>query len=238
MSVLNTWRRHRLRKAPLPQAWVEILGRRAPFVDRLNPDERRRFDGDLQLFLEDKIWSGAEGFEMTDEVLVTIAAHAVRLSVHRSLRLWARLIEVVVHPSSFTLFGAEDELLLGACVTAKRTDTVRLAWDAVLAGLADPIGRTEAGIEALAGVLDTGPDAPLPPPARTHVRAWADTLGRQYVAMNSETPPAVRAVIGQPDRFAVATEGFFERPARLRTAAARIYAELARFYRCDPAARA
>jgi len=238
MSVLNTWRRHRLRKTPLPAAWVEILERRTPFVAGLEPDERRKLEGDLQLFLEDKIWSGADDFDMTDEVRLTVATTALRLTLHRSLRLWARMIEVVVHPTSFTLLSAEGELLLGACVTAKRTDTIRLAWDAVLAGLAEPAERADAGLEALAVRLRRGPDAAELPPARIHFRAWADTLARHFVAMSGDRDSPVRRTVGNPDGFAVATEAFFERPARLRAAAPVIYGEMERFYQCDPAARA
>ena len=169
---------------------------------------------------------------------MTIAATALRLTVHRSLKLWDRMIEIVVHPTSFTLFDAADTLLLGACVTAKHTDTIRLAWDAVIDGLAQPAAGIDDGIAALDGLFEAGPEAPMPPPARTHFRAWADTLGRKYFAMNSETPPSRRRVLGQPDRFAVATEGFFERPARLKAAAPEVFDELVGFYGWDPTAAA
>jgi Mlc titration factor MtfA (ptsG expression regulator) len=45
------------------------------------------------------------------------------------------------------------------------------------------------------------------------------------------------AATSPPEFFAVVTEGFFERPTRLRARHPELYEELARFYGQDPAAR-
>ena len=93
-------------------------------------------------------------------------------------------------------------------------------------------------IDMLGGEVDGTP----PLPDRAHRDAWAEVCTDAYRALEAEDP-AVKRVLdpygatNEAEFFAVATEAFFERPARVRDALPDLYALLADFYRQDPAAR-
>jgi MtfA peptidase len=119
-----------------------------------------------------------------------------------------------------------------------------LAWDDVRSGAADPNdGRNlvlhefahqldfEDGSTDGIPLLDTGADA----------RSWAEVFGEELEALQSAADAGEVTLLdpyGAQDPaefFAVATETFFERPSELAQRHPRLYAELRRFYRQDPA---
>ena len=71
-------RRERLRSAPFPPAWLEIIEKNVPFYARLPEADRRELQGHVQVFLAEKNFEGCGGLELTDEIKVTIAAQACR----------------------------------------------------------------------------------------------------------------------------------------------------------------
>ncbi len=72
-------------------------------------------------------------------------------------------------------------------------------------------------------------------------RTWARVFSAEYLELRADAGKGRRSVLddyGATDPaefFAVATEAFFEKPRSLRTKHPELYAELAAFYRQDPA---
>src|SRR5512137_195963 len=77
-------RRRRLRERPFPAAWRRILQRRVPLYRRLPPDLQLRLRQRVQVFVAEKSFLGCGGLAITDEMRVTIAAHACLLWLARS----------------------------------------------------------------------------------------------------------------------------------------------------------
>src|SRR6187401_281641 len=80
---LRERRRRRLRARPFPETWRQIIAERVPQVGRLPTALRRELKGHIQVFLDEKQFSGCDGLEITDEVRVTVAAQACLLLLNR-----------------------------------------------------------------------------------------------------------------------------------------------------------
>lgn len=235
------WRK--LAAQPLPPAWRGYLERHVPLFSRLDPADQTAFLDRLKGFLGTKRFFGAQGFEITDEVRVVVAASAVRLVLHLDLSYYDRLRELVVYPYDFVNPRNADAIHLGE---AHRFGTVVLSWPAVLRGLADPDDGHDTAVHEFAHVLDLRDgafDGAPPLRAREDYRCWAQVLRAHFERLQAGDPDALTVLrpYGAKDPaefFAVATEAFFERPALLRDRAPDLYRVLRRFYGYDPPAHA
>ncbi|HYD97710.1 MAG TPA: M90 family metallopeptidase [Noviherbaspirillum sp.] len=94
-------------KPQIPEPlWQDCL-ERLPFLDRLDAGERQR----LKLLCEDllarKTFTGAAGFELTDEVAVLIAAQAALPVLNLTLDLYDDMAGIIVYPSAFVIPQSE-----------------------------------------------------------------------------------------------------------------------------------
>jgi len=246
------WRRApRLPDEPIPSAWREIVERGVPLAGRLTASEREKLLRLVQVFLRDKHVEGCEGFEVTEEVRVTIAAQACLLLLHLDAGCYPGLRTVLVYPGTyqprspswFKYDLGSTEARLGE---SWRHGVVVLSWDAVAAGTANRADGQNVTLHEFAhqldqedGVVDGIPVLATP----SAVRHWAAVIGRHYddlVADAEHGRPSVLDEYGAKNKaefFAVATETFFEQPEQLRQRHPELYEELRQFYRQDPAER-
>ncbi len=94
-------RRQRLRAAPFPADWLDIIEQNVPIYARLPEVDRRELEGWVQLFLAEKTFEGCGGLALTDEIKVTIAAQACLLLLHRETDVYPRLVTILVYPSAY-----------------------------------------------------------------------------------------------------------------------------------------
>ena len=102
-------RRKRLRAAPFPAAWLEIIERNVRFYACLPDADRQELQGLVQIFLAEKTFEGCGGLELTDEIKVTIAAQACLLLLHRQTDIYPRLITILVYPSAYLAKGSQAD---------------------------------------------------------------------------------------------------------------------------------
>src|SRR5205823_10521084 len=151
---------------------------------RLSPEERARWDGDLQVFAFEKVFIGGSGLEITDEHRVTISAAAVRLTLRLDLSLYDRLTEIIVHPTAYVRpeqasrrgERPQDGVLLGE---SQAWGVVVLAWDAVLRGLRTEKDGQDVVLHELAHVIDKADgaaDGAPPLRSREDMRPWAEVM--------------------------------------------------------------
>ena len=240
-------RRLRLRGRPFPEPWRQILRRRVPGVARLPPELQLRLKGHIQAFIAEKPFIGCRGQAITDEVRVTIAAHACLLLLgHAKPDYYPRLRQILVYPDAFVV---HQERPLGAGLVQEQRHTlsgeswtqgqVILSWADVLAGAADPADGRNVALHEFAHQIDQDSGAadgrPWRPTARMR-RRWAGVMGEAFERLRAE-PSALIDGYGATDPaefFAVVSEVFFERPHELRAEAPPVYDELARLYGVDP----
>ena len=118
-----------------------------------------------------------------------------------------------------------------------------MSWSDVRAGAADPHDGRNVTLHEFAHQLDGNAGgmegAPELPAGR--YRAWARVLGDAFAELRDDVHRGHRSLLdpygatNPAEFFAVATELFFERPAAMKQRHPELYAQLAGFYRQDPA---
>jgi Mlc titration factor MtfA (ptsG expression regulator) len=245
LGLFRRRRRARLRALPFPPAWRAILARNVPLYVHLPRDVQRELEGHVQVLLAEKYFEGCGGLTLTDEMRVTIAAHAALLMLRREPHYYPDLISILVYPSSY-LVPTEDRH--GGIVTESveerlgeswRRGVVVLAWDEARAGARSTDDGTNVILHEFAHQLDTedgsADGVPLLDRPSDYV-TWARALAPEYARLRERPDESILDTYGAEDPaefFAVATEAFFEMPHELRERHPRLYAELSRFYRLD-----
>lgn len=236
---------------PVPSEWFDVVSRNVPLASTLGADDKERLLRVARLLLDAVPFEGCDGFEITDEVRVTIAATAALL-VHRlPYPRFTRLVRVLVYPDTFLPVRAwsrhdvtvdEPEATLGQ---AWMSGVVVLSWAAVMRDATRVDGNGNVVLHEMAHVLDAedGVFDGLPVydvPSQGSV--WAAILTREFavqqeaVDSGKDAPLNEYAARNRAEYFAVATESFFCNPTRLRERLPELYTQLSKFFRQDPAA--
>src|SRR5689334_11477697 len=100
LSFLRRRRRRALRARAAPPWWNATL-LRLPAYRRLDEADRRELCGHVHALLAEKVFEGAGGFVVTDEVKLLVAAQAALLLLHRETEYYSRLRTVVVYPDTY-----------------------------------------------------------------------------------------------------------------------------------------
>ncbi|GAC1390656.1 MAG: zinc-dependent peptidase [Variovorax sp.] len=224
------WLRGRTSAPPIPDAlWDQVL-RRYSFLAQRPPHERVRLRALAAQFLATKEFHGAQGFVITDDVALSIAAQAVLPVLNLGLKWYDDFVGIVVHDGQ---------------VVARRTATddagVVHQWDDVLAGEAMDRGpvmlnwQDVHGAGATAGqgynlvihefahkldLRDGRADGCPPLASAAARRQWLATLQGQYQAFRENVIVAERFGGDVPwldaygataidEFFAVACEAYF-----------------------------
>jgi len=228
-----------------------MIETRVPAFARLTPDDQQELLGHVRVLLEEKHFEGAAGLIMRDEIRLTIAAQAAMLLLHRETDYFPRLTSIIVYPTGYVANDARaedgiwtegDDHLLGH--TQRDLRAMVLAWDEAKAGAADPDDGHNLVLHEFAHQLDFEDGSTDGTPvlgSGAEVRAWATVFEEELETLR-RAADAGEATLLDPygaedpaEFFAVATETFFERAAELRHQHPRLYDELRRFYRQEPA---
>lgn len=246
------WARRAVRERPFPEAWDTIIAKNVPIVATLTPEEQVELRKLVLCFIEEKPFEGAGGLVIDDETRVTIAAQACILLLHRDTDIYPKLDAIVVYPSAY-LAPKRESLGAGVVLDGEQgrlgeswvQGLVVLAWDAVKAGATNASDGRNVVLHEFAhqldqedGVADGAPDLD-----RDQRRSWAQVLGAEYTDLREHVHVGRPSDIDEygatnpAEFFAVVTEVFFERGRELKAHRPELYAELASFYRQDPASR-
>ncbi len=251
--IIKRKKRRRLGAGPFPPEWLRILSRNVPYCGRLGDDEQARLHGHIQVFLSEKRFEGCGGFEITDEVRVTIAALACMLILNRETDYFPGMKSIFVYPESFEV---RDEYEMSDGTVVEEEDDfmgeswtlgpVVLAWDEVLESVADPEDGYNVVFHEFAHQLDseTGEENGAPRlKDRSMYAEWNRVMEREFERLRSDIDRRRPHIIDDygdespAEFFAVVTETFFEMPRALRRRHPELYAQMKLCYGQDPAAR-
>lgn len=243
-------KRQRLRRRPFPAAWREILRQRVPYVRRLPADLQLQLKGHIQVFLAEKAFIGCNGLVVSDEMRVSIAAQACLLILNRRCGYYPKLRQILVYPNAFIVDRVEARgggvlqnqrhVLSGESWTQGQ---VILSWEDVVEGAAVTDDGRNVVIHEFAHQLDqekghaTG--APILGRRERYAR-WSQVLGDAFSELRlraDNQEPSLLDPYGATNPaefFAVASEVFFEQPARMASEHAALYRELSDFYHLNP----
>jgi MtfA peptidase len=215
---------------------------------RLSAGEQETLEALILRLIADKRWEAAHGFTLTDEITVTIAAHAAVVILGLDYEAYRHVSSILVHASTIVVDGQQHLpgglVFDGVMPIDGRTDyrgPVVLAWDAVERDARQPAWGHNVVFHEFAHVLDMidGVIDGTPPLAPADRDRWVEVCTAEMAAVSERGDPdeLLRdySATNPAEFFAVATEVFFCRPIELRAAKPALYDVLAGFYRQRPA---
>jgi Mlc titration factor MtfA (ptsG expression regulator) len=253
-DALRRWRRQRvLAASAIPDAlWRDAL-ETLPFLAIYTEDELVRLRDLCVLFLDAKGIVGARGHVVTPRQRVLIAQQACVLVLNLDLSLYDGFENIVVYPDEFVpgwewedeagVIHRNDEPLAGE---AMPRGPVILSWPDVEAASDWHASGMNLVVHEFAHKIDmvTGDANGCPPlPPDMPAADWTATLAAAFahfaarVHRGDDTAIDPYAAESPGEFFAVLSEVFFSDPSLLVDEYPRVYAQFARFYRQDPAAR-
>jgi Mlc titration factor MtfA (ptsG expression regulator) len=231
--------------------WRSMLLARWPLWSRLSDDERSRLEDLTKVFVAEKRWEAANGFELTESMQVLIAAQACLLVLELEGDLFRGVGSILVHPTTIVLEGQRSTGTGGLVSSdpypilgqAQFGGPTIVAWDTVSYDAHHPARGQNVvyhefahKLDMLDGVIDGTPPL-LDASAR---QRWVEVCTREFRALTLGTGGTLLRDYGSENPgefFAVATEGFFSRPVDMLLQKPDLYEVLSGFYRQDPAIR-
>lgn len=247
--VLDARKRHRrqaLAAQPFPTPWRQLLHRDFPLYERLPNTLRQKLEGHVQVFLSEKVFVGCNGFAITDEVRVLIAAQACLLILNNGDDYYPGFETILVYPDTYVApvtrregFLQTESIDTRAGESWHRGPLV-LAWDQVWRGALDSRDGHNVVMHEFAHKLDEensrGTGLPILSDGSQY-QAWAEVLSEEYEKLRQHHDSVIDAygATSPAEFFAVVTEAFFEKPAQLKHKHPALYAQFQLYYQLDPA---
>jgi MtfA peptidase len=224
---------------------VALLERKWYLWTRLSLAERERMQRLIGLFLATMSWEGAQGFEVTEEMQVLVAAQACLLLLGLDIDEYPATDSVILHPGTVRLRGEHhlggglrSDGVMALDGQAHYRGPVLLSWIAVRTEMNAPQRGRNVVLHEFAhqlDMIDGSVDGTPPFEDDEARRRWMKVCTEVF-----EAPPEVvrdYALTNPAEFFSVVTETFFCQPVQLREAVPALYEEFRRYYRQDPATR-
>jgi Mlc titration factor MtfA (ptsG expression regulator) len=247
------WQRHQRRavqRQPFPPEWRDILRQHVPLYAKLPPDLQGQLRRLIQIFLAEKVFIGCQGLDITDEMRVTVAAHAGLLLLNRPSADYPRLRQILVYPGSFVVARAHTDGI-GVAHRARQVlageswseGQVVLSWQDTQAGAAVPDDGQNVAIHEFAHQLDqeTGHANGAPVLARrAYYRRWSAVLGEEFMTLQARVTRGAPSLFSDyaatdpAEFFAVVSEVFFEQPVQMSQEHPALYQQFCQFYQLNP----
>ncbi len=246
-------RRRRLgwARLPVPAEWRAWLRTHMRFYERMPASLRDRLHALMQIFVREKLYVGCNGLVVTEEMRVVIAAYACLLVVNRPgvprSHFYDELMSILVYPTAFIVHESDEE---DGIVTEGHRVLSGQAWDMrrIILSWADVQDAAHEHVNVVlhefAHYLDMEDETMDGAPglgSAAEYEAWSSAFWEAYDRL-TEDVDAGRDTLLDPyaatepaEFFAVATETFFHQPQELRSAHPKLYEQLTKYYRLDPA---
>ncbi len=252
--MIFTWWRNRRRKkilaAPIPEHWKAILDQNVSQLSRLTASQRALLYQRVQIFVEEKYWEGCNGFEITEEVKLTIAGQACLLTLGFTSDCFDRLKTILVYPDTYV---AKETLLNSIGVLTEGTSfrlgeswgqgPIILSWESIREGGEIPDDGRNVVVHEFAHYYDAVDQqfngTPLLNSSEEYER-WNQVMTVEYQALVSQLKQGHETFIdpygatNPAEFFAVCSEHFFEQPREMQEYSADLYETLKMFYQQDP----
>ncbi|MGJ5675718.1 MAG: zinc-dependent peptidase [Nostochopsis sp.] len=248
--IIIKQQRNRLKKRLFSPLWNAIIENNLPIYTRLSPDERRRLQGHIQVFLAEKQFIGCQGLQVTEEMKLTIAAVACLLLLNEQGEYFPKLRSILIYPSAYfvneTVATSEyvvEERRVARLGESWSRDQVVLSWEQVqqdthnwsdghnviLHEFAHQLDQEEGKAQGVP-ILSQKSDYPI----------WSKVMTQAYQQLCNDVQRGIKNVINcygatnPAEFFAVATETFFEKPQQLLKMHPELYELLQSYYQVDP----
>jgi Mlc titration factor MtfA (ptsG expression regulator) len=232
------------------EEWTQLLVENVPLYSRLPDDLRLRLHERIAHFISSTRFEGCNGLELTEGMILSVAAQASILVLNREGEPYPDLKNVYLYPTTFSsvqkrqdAYGIVTEGEVHRLGESWETGTVILAWDSVEQGARNIYDAHNVTFHEFAHQLDHedgDTDGAPALPSREAYRSWARVFHENYADFLEQVESGKRTLIDDygatnpAEFFAVATETFFEKPQQLFKKRPDLYGELKSFYGLDP----
>ena len=246
---LRASRRNMLFSTPLRGDWRHILEHKVPLYRALPAALRDQLHGLINIFLDEKHFTGCGGLEITDEIRLIIAAQACMLLLNRGTRDYSGFKTILVYPDTYVAPDVEYDGMVEIHDEHERAGEswhrgpVILSWQDVIRDTSRLRNGRNVVLHEFAHKLDEENNFSDGLPNlrdRSQHQTWASVLSREYDALQEQVERGELTVLDEygavspAEFFAVVTETFFERPAQLKESHPELYEEFTKFYKLDP----
>lgn len=238
-------RRVQLCARRLPAQWQQLLASDFPLYRALPPDLQRKLEGHIQVFLDEKVFVGCNGFVITDEVRVLIAAQACVLILNIPGDYFPGFQTILVYPHTYVAEtsryenGLQTDSVHARAGESWHRGPVIVAWDQVVRGATSSRDGHNVVMHEFAHKLDEENHHMDGLPVLSDPQqysAWAKVLSAEYERLCNEGGGVIDdyGATSAAEFFAVITEVFFERPRALQQQHPELYHQLQQYYRLHP----
>ena len=241
--------RHRRTSTLSPEALGQIIDSNVALARRFDAATAERHRHLTAEFVTSKHWFPHDDLELTDEILVTIAANAVIPILNLHPWLYRMVSEIVVWPTAdrrlrttgSAITGALGEGVMSAIGEATpNSGPVAIAWDSARWQSRNPHLGENVVIHELCHKLDMsdGYSDGLPPLRGEGLEVFAAIFHDEFEHVDDRPSDDVLRPYAWTNRaefFAVTSEMFFCVPQRLKDARPHLYEALSSFFMQDPA---
>jgi len=247
---LKRRRRQRLLREEFSQQWLDYLEQWAPFYAHLTPEEQEKLRDDVRLFIAERHWEGCNGFTVTEEIRVVVAAYACLLVLSHSVDDYHKVDTILIYPEPYLAMKSSFPRSEPVPVAWRHGESwsdgpVILTWDKIVDDIQGQDGENLI-LHEFAHQLDMHDrfaDGIPQLGSQAQYESWKETMDQEFWQLNQDAEsgrPTLLDYYGATDEaefFAVCTECFFLKAKAMQDRHPRLYEMLAEFYRQDPARR-
>lgn len=183
-----------------------------PYFRALSDDARSRFIGRAVSFTKDKQFIGMQGFTVTPEVRMLIAAAGVQLTFGMSEYTLPHITHIIVYPKSF-IHRLTGQYMKGGVSQKGR---MFLSWEDFIAGFRDDNDNFNLGLHEMAHALKINEidSDRFQSFFAKYIHKWLQLSRPVFVELRHGTSSYLREYGGTNyhEFFAVCVEHFFESP--------------------------
>ena len=236
-GLRKPWRRRRLARQSIPEAWRAWLQDRVPFYRALDGEARTRFEQDVQFFVDEQTFEALDGLAVTDTLRLGVAAGAAlllhgrpdwELSTKRTILFYPDRFDEEYNDGDYAAYDgmvhAQGPVILSAASVEGDWAHPGNGHNVVLHELAHLFDFDQGGAEGTPSLMDPASAEAWRALVRREMRRVR--LGASLLRGYAATNPA--------EFFAVAVENFFDRPDVLQRRHAHLFDALVAFFNLDP----
>jgi Mlc titration factor MtfA (ptsG expression regulator) len=236
----------------LPDDWEPIIEKSFAAWVQFTGDERDELAGIADWLLKHKHWEPSNGFELNDEIRVTVAIEAAVPILALDTDYYREVSAIVVYPTTIMSRGTYAGPVMGTVTDSvipvlgqahDRRGPVIIAWDDAKTSARHPGRGRNVVFHEFAHKIDMLDDMTdgTPPLPKNQLPRWVEVCTEAYESLRagaSRPPLDEYGATNVAEFFAVATECFFDAPSALEQHEPNLYEVFSDFYRQRPADRA
>lgn len=250
MPIYRFLKRKWLLYKPFPESWQQILELDVPYYTQLPEDLKQTLRNHIVIFMDEKLFEGCNGLEITEEKKVIISAYACVLLLGEASGYYPNLQSILVYPDSYVAQVHEESEggIISEGTQARKGESwnlgnIVLSWDDIQDNIEDPSSGQNLIFHEFAHQLDDhyGLTAGIGEYGKVfRDDEWTRILAAAFRRLQRKSRQGTPGVLDPygatlpAELFSVATEAFFLEPHKLKKEFPKLYNALKSFYNLDP----